>query len=62
MGLGGLLFLDLFAGCDAEPTGCFWTDGHSQQIFQDSASMAKRHPTEELNQMALLPGRQGAGK
>ena len=62
MGFGGLLVLDLFANGFAEPAGCFWADVHPEQIFEHLACMAKRHPTSQLDEMALLPGRQGAGK
>ena len=62
LGFGGLLFLDLFADFFAEPTGCFWADGDPQQIFEDPARMAKRHPTSQLNEMALLPGARVPGR
>ena len=62
LGLGRLLFLNPFADFFAKPAGCFWADGDPEQIFEHPAGMPKRHPTPQLDEMALLPGRQGAGK
>jgi len=62
LGLGCLLFLTPFADCFAKPAGCFWTDGNPEQLLEDPTRLPKRHPTPELDQMAWLPRRQGAGE
>jgi hypothetical protein len=62
LGLGCVLFLDLFADVFAKPTGCLGTDVHAEKIFEHSTRMAKWHPPPQLDEMPLLPRRQYAGE